>query len=151
MAAVARPRRSVREIKQALTKLDADGRKTDAHGLLQKVQKRRDRRELCFDVAQYLGEWMPGEVTCLIAWLERNDITAEELQEKRQVAFSTVCAERSDRLRRAIKIGSRFYAEWKLNSWVQTMNHEHGIAPPSERVYEEFHWKLAGQRHRGEA
>ena len=94
---------------------------------------------------------MPGEKGCQEAWLQENFLTAEELQEERPDSFSTTFADSPDRVRRAMESSSRFYGEWKLKSWVQNMNDEHGIAPPNERVYDEFHWKLAGQRHKGEA
>ena len=150
MAAIARPKRRICEIKQALANLRADA-KANEHALDRKKRKRFRSRELSLDVAQYLAEWMPGENRCQEAWLGLNNITAEELQGERPIPLSTTCAEKPDRLRRAIESSSRFYGEWKLKSWVQNMNDEHGIAPPVQRVYEEFVWKLAGQRHGREA
>ena len=151
MAAVARPKRRICEIKDALANVRADA-KAHAHKPDPKKKKPRLRwRELTMDVAQYLAEWMPGEHRCQEAWLEQNNITAEELLEERHIPFTTMCADKPNRFRAAVESSSRFYGEWKLKSWVQNLNNEHGVAPPVQRVYEEFLWKLAGRRHNGKA
>ena len=150
MAGVGRGIRQICDIKQELAALKA-ARKAD---LPPAIRRRRSRvnqdRELRLDVAQYLAEWMPGDNTCLQAWLEKHYITAEELQDERPIPLSTVCSRNPDRLRSAIEISSRFFGELKLRSWVLELNTEHGITPTTERVYEEYRWLLAGQRH-GEA
>ena len=151
MAAVARPKRRICEIKQALANVRADA-KAHAHKPDPKKKKPRLRwRELTMDVAQYLAEWMPGEHRCQEAWLEQNNITAEELLEERHIPFTTMCADKPNRFRAAVESSSRFYGEWKLRSWVQNLNNEHGIRPPVQRVYGESQWELAGQRHNGSA
>ena len=150
MAAVPARGRSICEIKQALANPRAEAKGSEeAPDRKKRIQSRR--REVCLDVAQYLAEWIPGEKGCQEAWLEGNDLTGEELQEERPVPFSTTFGDSPDRVRRAMESSSRFYGEWKLKSWVQDMNDEHGIAPPVQRVYEEFQWKLAGQKHNGAA
>ena len=71
MAAVARPKRRICEIKQALANARAD---TEAHADKPEPTKKKPRlrwRELTMDVAQYLAEWMPGENGCQEAWLEQ--------------------------------------------------------------------------------
>ena len=71
MAAVARPKRRICEIKEALANVRADA-KAHAHNPDPKKKKPRLRwRELTMDVAQYLAEWMPGEHRCQEAWLEQ--------------------------------------------------------------------------------
>lgn len=92
MAAIARPKRRICEIKEALANLRADA-KANEHCLDRKERKRFRSRELSLDVAQYLTEWMPGENRCQEAWLGLNNITAEELQGERPIPLSTTCAE----------------------------------------------------------
>ena len=131
MPAVPARRRSICEIKQALANLRAQGKRIE-HAPDRKKRIRSRRREVCLDVAQYLAEWMPGEKGCQEAWLQENFLTAEELQEERPVPFTTTFADSPDRVRRAMESSSRFYGEWKLKSWVQDMNDEHGIGLPSK-------------------
>ena len=89
VAALGRPKRRICEIKQALANARAG---TKAYADKPEPTKKKPRlrwRELTMDVAQYLAEWMPGENGCQEAWLEQNNLTAEELLEERPIPFST--------------------------------------------------------------
>ena len=120
-------------------------------GEFQAMPRKRKRaariKEIRLDVAQYLAEWMPGDLTCFEAWVQEHDITESELLVSRPIPLFTSCDDNLPRLQETMEISRRFFAEWRLRSWTHEHNTLHGITPTQDRVYEEYRWLLAGQTH----